>query len=55
MYLVDLPVEYKGVKIRDWFSSKQRKIKSVNDKYYLLLSKNKYVKERLDKYLNRDD
>jgi hypothetical protein len=45
-------VSHKDQKIGGWLSDQKRKINSKNDKLYIELSANQYVKKSLDKYLD---
>ena len=45
---------YKDKNIEDWLSTQKKKINNTEDILYKKLADNKYVKESLDKYLNRN-
>jgi hypothetical protein len=34
-----------------WYSHQKKKINNFENKFYIILSENKYVKKNLDKYL----
>ena len=44
-------INYKNQNIGQWLQDQKKKIKSNTDNVYINLSKNKYVKQSLDKYL----
>jgi type IV secretory pathway VirB4 component len=49
---VPLPKEqYENVNIGTWYYNQKGKIDNSEDKLYKILAENKYVKERIDKYL----
>ena len=45
---------YKNINIGIWLDNQKRKMSTKNDDVYIKLSKNKLVKENLDKYLLKD-
>ena len=46
-------IKYKDKHIYNWFHSQKKKIKSTEDELYKKLAENPYVKESLDKYLEK--
>src|SRR5579862_4298288 len=43
--------QYEGVNIGMWYCGQKKKINNFEDKIYIILAENKYVKENLDKFL----